>query len=107
MKKKIYLALCILGILFPMWHFIPWLLTHGFNFPLFFSKIVANPISTAGWADLVIASIVFMFFVYYEGRRLKMTNLWQPVIATWCIGLSFGLPLFLLLREIHVGNNRR
>lgn len=105
MKKKVYLTLCILGIISPMSLFIPWFIEHGFDFSTFIAEIIHFPISAAGWADLVVAAIVFMFFICFEGKRIGMTKLWVPMTATWCIGLSFGLPLFLLMREIHLERN--
>ena len=37
---------------------------------------------------------------------LNMSNLWQPVLGTCLVGVSLGFPLFLLLREIHLDNQR-
>lgn len=31
-----------------------------------------------------------------------MQRLWMPVAGTLVVGVSLGLPLFLLLREIHI-----
>ncbi len=40
-----------------------------------------------------------MGFVLAEGRRLNMKQLWAPVVGTLLVGVSIGLPLFLLMRE--------
>jgi hypothetical protein len=34
-----------------------------------------------------------------EGRRIALSLLWLPVIATLLVGVSLGLPLFLFLRQ--------
>ena len=41
-------------------------------------------------------------FVAIEGGRLKVRPLWAPVAATLAVGVSLGLPLFLLLREVRL-----
>ena len=50
-------------------------------------------------ADLVIAAIAFLVWAVWEGRRLGMRTWWVPIPASLLVGLCFGLPLFLLLRE--------
>jgi hypothetical protein len=34
-----------------------------------------------------------------EGKRLGMRLLWLPILGLCTVGVSFGLPLFLYLRE--------
>jgi hypothetical protein len=50
--------------------------------------------------DLLISSVVFWSFLFYEGRRLRMKNLWVYVAANLLVGLSLALPLFLYFREM-------
>jgi hypothetical protein len=38
-------------------------------------------------------------FVWLEGHRVAARHLWAPIFGTLVIGVSFGLPLFLYLRE--------
>lgn len=93
-----YLILCIPGVL------IPWAFLIGFlgvpepTISLFFTSIFANHVSSAVAGDLLTSGVVFFIFLFYEGRRLNMKNLWLFVPATLLVGLSFGLPLFLYFR---------
>jgi hypothetical protein len=57
-------------------------------------------LSLFAWADVLIAAIVLISFIRIEGNRQSMQNLWVPILATCTVGVSFGLPLFLLMREI-------
>ena len=34
-----------------------------------------------------------------EGKRLGMRLLWLPILGLCAVGVSFGFPLFLYLRE--------
>jgi Terpene cyclase DEP1 len=42
---------------------------------------------------------VLFLFIATEGRRIALSLLWLPVIATLVVGVSLGLPLFLFLRQ--------
>ena len=37
--------------------------------------------------------------VLHEGRRLSLSKLRMPIAGTCLVGVSLGLPLFLLIRE--------
>lgn len=49
--------------------------------------------------DVIVSSLVLWTLVFWEGTRLKMQNLWVYVICNLLVGVSLGLPLFLLMRE--------
>ena len=48
---------------------------------------------------MVITAIVLIAFIRVEGRRMNVPNLLAPILGTYLVGLSFGLPLFLYFRE--------
>jgi hypothetical protein len=50
-----------------------------------------------------VSSVVLWVFVFTEGRRLGMKNLWAPIAGNLAVGVSLGLPLFLYMREEHRG----
>jgi hypothetical protein len=99
---RVYFWLCVLGTILPLSSFLPWFGEHGLNLPLFAAELFANPVSSfAGW-DLIVSALALFVFVVVEGRRLKVAPLWAPVVATLAVGVSLGLPLFLLLREVRL-----
>jgi hypothetical protein len=99
---RVYFWLCVVGTVLPLSSFLPWFGEHGLNLPLFGAQLFANPISSfAGW-DLIVSAVVLFVFVAVEGGRLKVKPLWAPVAATLAVGVSLGLPLFLLLREVRL-----
>jgi len=77
----------------------PWLLKHGLNVTLFFRELFANRISAFFVMDVIVSAIVLIWFIQNEGRRLGVRLLWLPTIGTLIIGVSFGFPLFLFLRQ--------
>jgi hypothetical protein len=49
--------------------------------------------------DVIVSSFVLWLFVFSEGRRLRMRNLWLYVICNLAVGVSLALPLFLFFRQ--------
>ena len=99
MRKIAYAALCILGTALPYSQFIPFLREHGLDLSLFFQQLFANKVSGFFGLDVIVSSLVLWIFVYWEGTRLKMRYLWLPIACSLLVGVSFGLPMFLLMRE--------
>lgn len=97
--KTLYLALCVVGAVLPYSLFIPFLLEHGLDFRLIVEQLFSNRISGSFALDVIVSSIVFWVFVFVEGKRARVANLWAPIAANVVIGLSLGLPLFLYMRE--------
>ena len=97
--KIIYLILCLLGFVLPYSQFIPFILENGLELKLFFQELFANQISSFFAMDILVSSLVLWTFVFWEGSQLKMRNLWVYLVANLLIGVSFALPLFLLMRS--------
>ena len=99
MIKVIYLLLCVLGLVLPYSQLVPFILEHGLDIKLFFEQLFANKISGFFGMDVIVSSLVLWTFVFWEGTRLKMQNLWVYVVCNLLVGVSLGLPLFLFMRE--------
>lgn len=56
--KRIYLILAILGLVFPNYFFISFLIKNGPNGPLIFQQLLATPISTFFAVDLILTAKV-------------------------------------------------
>jgi hypothetical protein len=94
-----YLVAAILGTVLPLSQFLPFLLLHGFDVPLFLKQLFGNEVSSFFGMDVIVSSIVLWFFVFSEGRHRRMKNLWLYVVANLAVGVSLALPLFLFFRE--------
>ena len=99
MIKIAYLILCVVGTALPYSQFVPFLLEEGLNVNAFFGQLFANQISGFFGMDLIVSSLVFWIFVFSEGSHLKMKNLWIYIASNLLVGVSLGLPLFLLMRQ--------
>lgn len=97
--KTIYLALCFVGTLLPYWQFIPWVMQHGLNLPLFVRELFVNRISAFFGMDVLVSAVALVVLMRVEGGRLNIPRRWLPVLAIFVVGVSLGLPMFLYMRE--------
>ena len=97
--KIFYLLAAILGAVLPLSQLVPFLETHGLDLKLFFAYLFSNSVSGFFGMDVIVSSVVLWIFVFSEGRRLGMRNLWIYIVCNLLVGVSLALPLFLLFRE--------
>jgi hypothetical protein len=95
----LYLVAATLGTVLPLSQLIPFLMAEGFDIPLLFRQLFQSYASGFFALDVIVSSVVLWLFVYVEGRRLRMRNLWLYVLCNLAIGVSSALPLFLFFRE--------
>ena len=99
-RKSIYLVFCVLGVALPYSQFVPWVVAqHGVPMGLFLRELFANRIGGFFGMDVLVSAVVLIFFLRREGKRLGVRHLWLPIVGTFAVGVSLGLPLFLYLRE--------
>lgn len=95
----LYLIAAILGTILPLSQFVPFLATHGLDMKLFFEQLFQNHVAAFFGMDVIVSSFVLWLFVFSEGRRRGMKNLWLYVVCNLAVGVSLALPLFLYFRE--------
>ena len=104
--KNLYGILCIAGTIFPYLQIWPFLRERGADVAALMDELASNRVGAFFAADVVISSLVLWVFVFAEGRRLGMKNLWMPIAANLAVGVSLGLPLFLWMRETRLERSR-
>ncbi|HLL75925.1 MAG TPA: DUF2834 domain-containing protein [Pyrinomonadaceae bacterium] len=102
-----YLAAAALGTALPLWQFAQFLAAHGADARAFSEQLFANHVSAFFGMDVLISSLALWLFVFSEGRRRGMKNLWLYVVCNLAVGVSLALPLFLLFRERSLGRTGR
>ena len=102
---KLYLFLTVLGIAIPFGAFIPWLANNGLDFIALFNAAIMNPISIFAWLDVLVSALVLLTFIVVDGKRNKVKYHWLAVLGTLSVGVSFGFPLYLYLKEKQYSNS--
>jgi hypothetical protein len=100
--KTLYLSFCILGLVIPYAAFVPWVLQHGLNLPLFVRELFANRIGAFFGMDVLVSAVALLMFTRIENARLRIRNRWLVLVAVLTVGVSLALPLFLFLREVEL-----
>ncbi len=99
LAKWVYLALAVIGAVIPMSIFLPWAWQNRPDLQAFLAALNANPISRFFAWDLLIAGLAVLAWIVIEARRRRVAHAWAAALGTLCVGVSFGLPLYLYLRE--------
>lgn len=97
--KPAYATLAVLGAALPLSALLPWFATNGIAPRQFIEQLFVNRVSTFFALDVVVSALVVFCFAYAESRAGRLRNAWIPVLATLLVGVSFGLPVLLFMRE--------
>ncbi|QEW18787.1 hypothetical protein LA6_000962 [Marinibacterium anthonyi] len=97
--RLIYLGLAIWGAVHPMVYFVQWFRANGWNLVGMIDAWHANAASSGLVWDLTISAIALSVFVTSEVAVRRNWVALLAIPATFCIGVSCGLPLYLFLRS--------
>ena len=96
--RILYLLLAIWGAIHPMFYFGHWFQTEGFEPMIMIAAWNSNAASSGLVWDLFIAAIALTVWILTETRVRKNWSALVAIPATFLIGVSCGLPLYLFLR---------
>ena len=97
--RLIFLALAIWGAIHPMYWFITWFQENGWSLMAMVDAWHVNAATSGLVWDLTIAAVALTVFVIAESIARKRYIGLVAIPATFCIGVSCGLPLYLFLRS--------
>lgn len=97
--ERLLLALTVVGFVVPNVFVGLYVVDEGADLGAYFSLWTASIPSTQLLLDLVIATSAFFIWAAVEGPRAQVKRWWLCIPASLLVGVCFGLPLFLLMRE--------
>ncbi|MBM3264760.1 MAG: DUF2834 domain-containing protein [candidate division Zixibacteria bacterium] len=97
--RTFYLIVTVAGIAIPGVFVVAFVSQHGPDIPLLIRESFANAAAGAFTADVLVSSVIFWGFAYYESRKYGIRRFWVYGAANIVGGLSVGLPLFLYARQ--------
>ena len=97
--RPVFLALALWGAVHPMYYFITWFQANGWDIWAMVDAWHANAATSGLVWDLTIAAIALTVWVVVEVFRTRNYLSLVAIPATFCIGVSCGLPLYLALRD--------
>ncbi|MEM1074827.1 MAG: DUF2834 domain-containing protein [Pseudomonadota bacterium] len=97
-SRMIFLGLAVWGSIHPMYYFITWFNANGYNLMAMVDAWHVNAATSGLVWDLTIAAVALAIWIVVETASSRRWINMVAIPATFCIGLSCGLPLYLFLR---------
>ena len=96
--RLLLLALAIWGAVHPMAYFVSWFSENGWSLGAMLEAWHANAATSGLVWDLTIAAITLTVWILAEVSARRTWSALLAIPATFLIGVSCGLPLYLFLR---------
>ncbi len=97
--RFVYLALALWGAVHPMYWFVTYMQQTGTGLSGLIDAWYVNASTTGLTWDLTIAAVALTVWIVLETASRKVWVNLVAIPATFCIGVSCGLPLYLFLRS--------
>ncbi|WP_089899744.1 DUF2834 domain-containing protein [Loktanella fryxellensis] len=97
--RWVWAALAVWGAIHPMWWFVAWFQENTWSIMAMVDAWHANAATSGLVWDLTIAAVTLTVWVVAEVAVRRNWIALLAIPATFCIGVSCGLPLYLFLRS--------
>lgn len=97
--RIVFLALAVIGAVWPMSYFVAWFQANGWSLGAMITAWHVNYATSGLVYDLTIAAVTLTVWVIAEAAARRDWLSLVAVPATFLIGVSCGLPLYLFLRS--------
>jgi len=99
MKKIIYVLLSLLGILSSSYYMIPFIKINGLDYNYFVKQMFLNDVSRFFVINVAVVTGIVIVFILLEQIKSPVRYSGFSILGTIILGVGFGLPFYLLLRE--------
>ncbi len=100
--RMTFLGLAVWGAIHPMYYFITWFQANGWDIMAMVDAWHVNAATSGLVWDLTIAAVTLTVWIIAEVTVRRNWGALIAIPATFCIGVSCGLPLYLFLRTAPV-----
>ena len=97
--RNVYLLLAVWGTIHPMYYFIQWFQTNSWDIMAMVDAWHVNTATSGLVWDLTIAAVSLTIWILVEAIKNRNWLSLLAIPATFCIGVSCGLPLYLYQRS--------
>lgn len=97
--KNFYLLMAVVGTVVPWIFFGSFFALSGIDIPLFLQSLFVNGAAGGFSADVLISIPVFWIWSWRDATQHSVARWWLVLPASFFVGLSLALPLYLYLRE--------
>lgn len=95
--KKLFLVLCILGVILPYYQLYYFLLENNWSMSGFWADIYSNHAISMITMDITVAASSYLIFLIYQIVNNKITkySFIKYFLSLFLVGFSLSLPLYL------------
>ena len=104
-RERVYLFLAVVGFVVPNAMVAIFFARHGFELGQYFGDWYGTLPAAQINIDLAIVLVTFFCWAIWETRDRHIPHWWWLFPATFLVGLCFGAPLFLWLREREINRS--
>lgn len=103
--RWLWLAMVVWGTVHPMFWFITWFQDNTWSIMAMVDAWHVNAATSGLVWDLTVAAAALTIWALYTVWTSRIWVFLAVIPATFCIGVSCGLPLMLYLREVKFAEN--
>ena len=96
--RNVYLLFAVWGTVHPMYYFITWFQENTWNIMAMVDAWHVNAAASGLVWDLTITAIALTVWIIVEVATRRNWTALIAIPATFCIGVSCGLPLYIFIR---------
>lgn len=97
--RTFFLAMAVIGTVVPWLFFGSFFTQHGPDIPLFLQSLFVNGAAGGFSVDVIVSIVVFWVWSWRDAAKNNVAHWWLIFPASFSVGLSLALPLYLYLRE--------
>lgn len=91
--------MAVIGTVVPWLFFGAFFTQHGPDIPLFLQSLFVNGAAGGFSVDVLVSIVVFWVWSWRDAAKNNVAHWWLIFPASFSVGLSLALPLYLYLRE--------
>ena len=95
--KKLFLVLCILGVILPYYQLYYFLLENNWSMSGFWADIYSNHAISMITMDITVAATSFLVFIIYKfyNKKIDGRSFIKYLLSLFLVGFSLSMPLYL------------
>jgi len=95
--KKLFLVLCILGVILPYYQLYFFLLENNWSMSGFWADIYSNHAISMITMDITVAATSYLVFIIYKfyNKKIDGRSFIKYILSLFLVGFSLSMPLYL------------
>ena len=95
--KKLFLIMCVLGIVLPYYQLYYFLLENNWSMSGFWAEIYSNHAISMITMDITVAATSYLVFIIYkfDNKKIDKVSFIKYMLSLFLVGFSLSMPLYL------------